>query len=484
MPRPLALKAKDRKPPELGPIVRVEAVRGGGADQRQLTLLTKAAGISDWDNDGLKEAGNDPEIMWQGAWPTVNSLEFELPEPVMLGAIEVWNFNAAWQTTNGLRRADVAVSADGKTWQTVLRGADFAQADGRDDYDDPVVLKLNEVTARKIRFDNLSTWGGNKVGLTKVMFHQAAGPQAGPRQPEDGSSGTTLSKPLLAWVPGKGAAEHRVYVGTAPDKLDLVGTTREPQIVGPVLKPDTLYYWRVDEIQAGNKVVSGRVATFESAGLAAWWKLDETQGTQAVDATGHQFNAQLRGKPLWAIGQGRIGGALEFDGKSNYLDCGNRPEFEGREALTVAAWIKARNFDKPWQVIMAKGDTAWRLQRARDSSHLTFDVNLGTVAENGLANLASVRSKQELRDANWHHVAATFDGRQIALYLDGELQQTAEAKAPLARNSDPVLIGDNAARRGRYFDGWVDDVRIYGYALTAQEVQGLNRAAETQRAAR
>ncbi len=485
LPRPLALKARDRKPPELGPIVRAEAVRAAAAgDERQLAMLIKPAGLSDWDNDGLKEMGNDPGGMWQGPWPGVSTLEFELPEPVPLAAIEVWNFNGAWQTTNGLRRADVAVSADGASWQTVLRSADFAQADGRDDYDDPVILKLKDVTARKVRFENMSTWGGSKLGLSKVMFHQAAGPQAGPRLPEDGAAGITLNKPPMEWVPGQGATEHRVFVGTAPDKLDLVGTTREPRLLGPELKPGTTYYWRVDEIQSGNKVVTGRMARFESAGLAAWWKLDETEGTHAIDATEHQFNAHVRGKPHWAIGQGRIGGALEFDGKSNYVDCGNRPEFEGREALTVAAWIKARKLDKPWQAIVTKGDTAWRLQRASDSSHVTFDVNLGTVAENGLANLASVRTKQELTDANWHHLAATFDGSRISLYLDGELQQSAAAKAPLARNNDALVIGDNAARRGRYFDGWIDDVRIYGYALSAEEVKALNRAGETQRASR
>jgi Concanavalin A-like lectin/glucanases superfamily len=485
LPRPLALKAKDRKPPELGPIVRVEAVRAGaGADERQLAMLTKPAGLSDWDNDGLKEMGDDPATMWQAPSPAVSNLEFELPAAVPLAALEVWNFNAPWQTTNGIRQADVSVSADGNTWQTVLRSAEFAQADGRDDYDDPIVLKLKDVTARKVRFENMNTWGGSNLGLSKVLFHQAIGPQTGPRQPEDGATGITLNKPAMEWVPGQGATEHRVHLGTAQDKLDLLGTTREPSISGPVLKPGTTYFWRVDEIQPDNKVTTGRVARFESAGLAAWWKFDETAGAQAIDATEHEFAGHIRGKPLWAIGQGRIGGALELDGKSNYVDCGNRSEFEGRDSLTVSAWIKARKFDKPWEAIVTKGDTSWRLQRASDSSHLTFDVNLGKVAENGLTNLASVRSKKELGDTQWHHVAATFDGRQIALYLDGELQQSAEAKAPLARNSDPVTIGDNAARRGRYFDGWIDDVRIYGYALTAQEVQALNRVAETQRASR
>ena len=99
-----------------------------------------------------------------------------LPEPAPLAAIEVWNFNGEWQTTNGIRKADVAVSGDGTTWQTVLRGAEFAEAEGSAGYDTPTVLKLNGVTARKVRFENIVPWSASgKVGLSEVVFHEAAG---------------------------------------------------------------------------------------------------------------------------------------------------------------------------------------------------------------------------------------------------------------------------------------------------------------------
>ena len=93
--------------------------------------------------------------MWRGAWTKNLCLEFELPEAVPLGAIEVWNYNGEWQTADGIRKADVAVSSDGTNWQTVLRGAEFAEADGNADYDEPTVLKLEGVAARKVRFENI-----------------------------------------------------------------------------------------------------------------------------------------------------------------------------------------------------------------------------------------------------------------------------------------------------------------------------------------
>ena len=66
------------------------------------------------------------------------------------------------------------------------------------------------------------------------------------------------------------------------------------------MKPDTAYFWRVDEAQADGRVVTGRVARFETSGLVAWWKLDETKGTKAEDATGHQFTGNVVGKANWA----------------------------------------------------------------------------------------------------------------------------------------------------------------------------------------
>jgi len=481
MPSPLALKPRDRKPPELGPKVRIEAVHFlPGGESPDPAVLMKAAGLSDWDKDGFKEHSTAASCMWLGACSADATLEFELPDAVPLSAIEVWNYNVPWETTNGLKEAKMAVSVDGSKWETVAPAATFAEAEGRADYDQPDVVNLKNVTARKIRFTNLQPFGGSKVGLSKVVFHQGTGPQSGPRQPEDAATGVALLKPVLQWVPGEQATEHRVYFGTSADRLELLGTTPKTQIEAPLLKPDTTCFWRVDEVQSGGKVITGRVARFETAGLVAWWKLDETEGAKAQDATSHQLVGSVRGKPHWA--DGRNGGALEFDGKSNFIDCGNTPEFDFSEGITVSAWFKARKFDKSWQAIVTKGDTSWRLQRGADQPTVDFDINTGTGVENGMDNLVSVRSKRHVDDGQWHHVVAVCDGRRAALYLDGQLEASADAK-PIALNSSPVMIGENAMRRGRLFDGWIDDVRLYGYAISAEEVQALHSGGQ-QRASK
>ena len=476
--RQLTLKASGRKPPDPGPKVRVEAVRLGPAGSDSgLAALVSRAGLRDLDNDGLLEQDNLPKNMWRGVCATNLSLEFELPEAVPIGVIQVWNYNAEWNTADGVRQADVAVSSDGTTWETVLRGAEFREAEGNADYDDPVQLSLRGAMVRKLRFQNIVPWNDKgRVGLSKVVIHQAAGVQAAPRTPEDGATGVGIGKPTLEWVAGQGAAEHRVYLGTAAANLALLGTTKSTRIDPPPLKADTTYFWRVDEVQADGRVVAGRVARFAASGLVAWWKLDETTGTKAEDASGHQFTGRVVGPPKWAPEQGRIGGAMEFNGKGPLVNCGKAPEFSSRDGLTVAAWIKVREFNQTWQPIVTKGDTAWRFQRQNDSGMVTFSFNTGSSVQSGAQNLVSLVSKRKVDDGQWHHLAGVSDGRRAALYLDGELQDSVDAK-PIAENSEPVMIGCNSAARDRKFNGWIDEVRLYAYGLSEAEVKALYRSA-------
>jgi hypothetical protein len=176
--RPLTLKPRERKPPVLGPQVSVAAVHlSPAANESGLTTLIDGSGLKDRDQDGLLEHDTNLKNMWSTDCTTNLCLEFEFADAVPLAAIEVWNFNGFWQTTNGIRRADVAVSSDGSTWQTVLRGAEFTEAEGNADYDEPTVLKFGAVTARKVRLENIvPASNSGRVGLSEVVFHRSSPP--------------------------------------------------------------------------------------------------------------------------------------------------------------------------------------------------------------------------------------------------------------------------------------------------------------------
>jgi hypothetical protein len=480
--RTLTLKRKDRQPPALGPKVRLEAVHlSPPADETGLSAIVNGNGVNDLDEDGLKEHGTDASSMWQGAWTPDCGIEFELPESIPLSALEVWNFNAAWETTNGIRKADVAVSSDGVNWHIVLRGAEFSEAEGTADYDEPTILKLNGAAARKVRFENIIPWDTNgKVGLSEVVFHEAAGLRAAPLRPEDGAVGVGLTRTTLEWMPVPRAATHRVHLGTNAAALTLLGATDQPRLQSPQLKPGTAYYWRVDEAKPDGSVVTGRVARFETGGLVGWWKLDESGGPTTADSSGHLLAGRIRGAPHWAPGQGRIGGSLEFDGRGNFVTVGNSPALDFRDEMTFAAWIKIRQFDKPWQAIATRGNTAWRVQRNADQSNLSFSIDGPVSASKTDAKKAPrLKSKRNVDDGQWHHVVALYDGNRAALYLDGELEDAVAAAGEMAQDTDSVLLGENAASRGRFFNGWMDDVRLYSYGLSEAEVQALYRGGVT-----
>ena len=73
----------------------------------------------------------------------------------------------------------------------------------------------------------------------------------------------------------------------------------------------------------------------------------------------------------------------------------------------------------------------------------------------------------------WHHVAGTFDGDRINLYLDGVLDASIETAVNIGVNSSNVLIGENPEAAGRNWDGLIDDVRLYNRALSEAEITEL-----------
>jgi len=86
------------------------------------------------------------------------------------------------------------------------------------------------------------------------------------------------------------------------------------------------------------------------------------------------------------------------------------------------------------------------------------------------ALVGSLFGTVNLNDGRWHHVAAVYDGTRISLYTDGRLDTSVEAAGTLRTNNYKVLLGANDEKPGRNWSGLIDDVRIYSYGLTGEEV--------------
>ena len=206
--------------------------------------------------------------------------------------------------------------------------------------------------------------------------------------------------------------------------------------------------------------------TAQLLGLVGRWKLDETGGSKAADSSAGANDGTLHGDPQPV--SGKVGGALAFDGDGDYIQIDNESRFDANSGLTVAAWIKVDAFDKPWQAIVAKGDLSWRLQRAETGNTLEFACTGLTIpGGNQYGSLFGTRAI----DANqWYHVAGVYDGQKMYLYVNGVLDVSQEASGTINANDAPVTIGANAEMPDRFWNGAIDDVRVYNHGLDGGEI--------------
>jgi len=153
------------------------------------------------------------------------------------------------------------------------------------------------------------------------------------------------------------------------------------------------------------------------------------------------------------------------------VDLGNDSSLNMTTQITVAAWIKVDAFDCEWQAIITKGDGSWRLQRNGTKSSIEFACT-GAFVPGAL--VGSLFGNIGVNDGRWHHIAGTYDGSKICLYVDGKLDIASEAAGSIEVNDYDLLIGANAEKPDRNFKGSIDDVRIYSYALSAEEVKEIS----------
>jgi hypothetical protein len=288
--------------------------------------------------------------------------------------------------------------------------------------------------------------------------------------PADGTEGMALKDTKLKWMAGAYAVAHKVNFGTSPDELSQLGTTKVTEFDGlPELERGKTYYWRVDAVTKDGQVTKGNTWTLNTGSLVAWYKFDEGAGDAVRDSGPAGIDGAAYGDPSWA--QGALGKALVFDGNDVYVDLANHHKFDIRNQITVSAWIRVNAFDRDYQTIISKGDTSWRLQRNADTDTLEFGCMGLPLTSNPL--WGGIFGKVSVNDEQWHHAAGTYDGRKISLYVDGVLDVSEDVVGAIRTNDYDVYIGANSEKPGRFWNGLIDDVRIYNYALGADEITRL-----------
>ncbi|MDP3899712.1 MAG: LamG-like jellyroll fold domain-containing protein [bacterium] len=199
-------------------------------------------------------------------------------------------------------------------------------------------------------------------------------------------------------------------------------------------------------------------------GLQAHWTFDEGSGATAGDSVGS--NTGTISGATWTTGK-IGGGALSFDGVNDYVNLGSGSfGLSSTNELTLSLWIYARGADCS-DVIIGKGQYLYpfvlRLNCALEFAIRTADDSSQLSTEYGLnSNLNK-----------WVYITATYASGYRAVYIDGQLIASDSLTGNLGAISDDTNLGKGPGVNDYYFNGNIDDVRIYNRALTSAEVTEL-----------
>jgi uncharacterized protein YjdB len=205
--------------------------------------------------------------------------------------------------------------------------------------------------------------------------------------------------------------------------------------------------------------------TAPPTGLVAAYNFNEGTGSTVNDVSGNANTGTISGA-TWTTG-GRFGGALSFNGTNSWVTVNDSPSLNLTAAVTVEAWVSPRA-PLSWQAAVIKeqiSDLVYGLY-----VNNAQDEPFGTVSVSGTDFSAAFEAEDVQVPMNtWTHLATTFDGATLRLYVDGTLVNTVAASGKMPVSSGPLRIGGDAVW-GEYFNGLIDEVRIYNRALSAAEV--------------
>ncbi|MHC4642421.1 MAG: lamin tail domain-containing protein, partial [Planctomycetota bacterium] len=197
-------------------------------------------------------------------------------------------------------------------------------------------------------------------------------------------------------------------------------------------------------------------------GLVAHWKFDDGPGSSiALDSAGTN-NGTLNGDPTWT--DGRIDGALNFDGNGDYVSASPISVLAGN-SFTTQAWILVNDSGGVWNPVFMQHDLS------NDGSYFYISNNKPAFYLINGASVAQAVSLDPINIDQWVHVAATNDGTTLNLYVDGQSKASASSAGMTGVSSDAYIGCEPVSLL--YHTGLIDDFRVYNRPLSAYEFQEI-----------
>ena len=207
-----------------------------------------------------------------------------------------------------------------------------------------------------------------------------------------------------------------------------------------------------------------------ATGLVGWWKFDEaSSGTctaaQILDASGNANTGTCHASPTWIAGHIGLGAGAFASASSQYVQTAaatNIPAING--ALTYSAWVHCTTITAIQDIVVTTNGTQGNQFRISATGYLQ-------VSQWG-ATITVTATTLPLTTTGWYMVTWTSNGTTTQnLYVNGVLCTSTFSNAPQVGSPTSVVIGSYDA--GEYFNGDIDDVRIYSRVLTQSDITQL-----------
>ena len=204
-------------------------------------------------------------------------------------------------------------------------------------------------------------------------------------------------------------------------------------------------------------------------GLVGYWKLDEISGRVASDSSYNGHDGKLVGGVDWVPSAGKLGGAASFDGSSeSYIEI----PITGMilKAGTVVLWAYPSGTQAGTRFLFGYDtNTSNRIQLYMNDDDTQLDLGLGDLPRRH-ENIASLSTE------TWYHIALTWDGSNYSVYADNNKKATGTYTGFGDFELSVAQIGNNGKYRAGKpfhnvtFHGLIDDVAIFDYALSEDEI--------------
>ncbi|WFN35412.1 PKD domain-containing protein [Methanogenium sp. S4BF] len=275
---------------------------------------------------------------------------------------------------------------------------------------------------------------------------------------------------------GSSSAQHPVHIYTSPGVYTIQLTAYNPDGSGSAVKTGYIQVFAIEPLFP-----------------VAWWRFDEASGSTAVDSSGNGNDGIIEGGPADRRA-GACGTGLYFDGTTTWVSVPDDDTLSFNDTFTFAGWFKpevpeyvsAPDSYRNYTQIIGKGYDDY--QRSKYSNNyevfLKIDNDALRFEENG--ELDAVNAEGAISDVTglplsydeWFHIAVVVDGGTGTVYVDGQEEGTfSVTRTPLQENTEPVSIGRQMVTKydwaNFFYKGMMDELYLYGTALTADEVATL-----------